>query len=318
MSFIVPAEQVLVMFALMALGWFGARAGWISGDAERGMTHVLLNFVVPAAIIQAFQRPFDPGQLQLVGLVFGLDIVVFGVSIALATAAFSRRFVPDAGRRTALRFGTVYSNAGFIAIPLAQAILGADGVFFAAAFVAVYNLFAWTHGISLFGSAIEPTSVRVRKVLLNPGILAIVVAVVLFVGSVSLPGPVTQAVGYLAAMNTPLSMIVVGVSLARISLGTVFSDRLVWIGALARNVVLPLVFLAALAFVPIDVVARQSMLISISAPVGAMLVIFTVKHVIFTVKHGWDARFATRLLCLSTLLCVLTMPLMLMLAAVLW
>lgn len=311
MSFIVPAEQVLVMFALMALGWVAARIGWVTGEAERGMTNVLLNFVAPAVIIQAFQRPFDPARLQLAGLVFGLDVLVFGISIVLATAAFSRRFVRDAERRTALRFGTVYSNAGFIAIPLVQAILGADGVFFAATFIGVYTLFVWTHGVSLFGSATEPFGVRVRKVALNPGILALVVALVLFTCSISLPDAASQAVGYLAAMNTPLSMIVVGVSLARISLGTVFSDRLVWIGALARNVIVPLIFLGALAFVPIDVVARQSMLISISAPVGAMLVIFTV-------KHGRDARFATRMLCLSTLLCVLTMPLMLLLASVVW
>lgn len=311
MSFLVPAEQVLVMFVLMGLGWLAVKLRWLSGDAEQGLTHILLNFVAPAAIIQAFQRPFDAGQLQLVGLVFGLDLAVFALTIVLATLAFSRRTVPDGERRTALRFGTVYSNAGFIAIPLAQAILGPDGVFFAAAFVAAYTVFAWSHGVSLFGSATESIGVRVRKVVLNPGMLGIVVAMVLFVTSITLPGPVGQAVGYLAGMNTPLSMIVVGANLARINLATVFSDRGAWIGALARNVVVPLVFLGLLALVPIDLVARQSMLISISAPVGAMLVIFTV-------RHGRDARFATGLLCLSTLLCVVTMPVMLVLASFVW
>jgi len=310
-SFVVPAEQVLVMFALMALGWIGVRLRWITGDAERGMTHILLNFVAPAVIIQAFQRPFDQGRLRLIGMVFGIDVLVFALTIVFATVVFNRRTVGDDGRRTAMRFGTVYSNAGFIAIPLTQAILGPDGVLFAAAFVAVYNLFAWSHGVSLFGASTESLGVRVRKMVLNPGILSIAVALVLFVSSVTLPGPVTQAVGYLAALNTPLSMIVVGANLATISLATIFGDRLAWIGAVTRNLVVPLVFLGLLALVPIDLVARQSMLISISAPVGAMLVIFTV-------KHGQDARFATRMLCLSTLLCVLTMPLMLTLASVVW
>lgn len=311
MSFIVPAEQVLVMFALMALGWIGVRARWITGDAERGMTHILLNFVAPAVIIQAFQRPFEAARLQLIGVVFGLDVAVFALTVVFATVVFNTRSVRDPGRRTAMRFGTVYSNAGFIAIPLTQAILGPDGVFFAAVFIGVYTLFVWTHGVALFGAATEPVGVRVRKIVLNPGILAMVVALVLYTGSMSLPGPVGQAVGYLAALNTPLSMIVVGANLATISLATVFSDRLAWIGALARNLVVPLVFLGLLALVPIDLVARQSMLISISAPVGAMLVIFTV-------KHGQDARFATRMLCLSTLLCILTMPLLLTLASVVW
>jgi malate permease and related proteins len=310
-TFVVPAEQVLVMFFLIALGWVAARLRWISGDAERGMTQILLNFIAPAVVIQAFQRPFDPGQLQLIGLVFGLDIAVFALTALFAAGVFNRRVVRDPERRTALRFGTVYSNAGFIAIPLAQAVLGPDGVFFAAVFVGVYTLFVWTHGVALFGSATEPLAVRVRKVVLNPGVLALVTALVLFTCSVTLPAPVSQAVGYLAAMNTPLSMIVVGANLAAISLGTVFSDRRVWVGAITRNVVVPLVFLGLLALVPIDLVARQAMLISISAPVGAMLVIFTV-------KHGRDASFATRMLCLSTLLCILTMPAMLLLASVVW
>lgn len=311
MGFGVPAMQVAIMFGLIALGWLAFRLRWIEGGALKGMTNLLLYLVSPAVIVQAFQRPFDAGQLRTIAVVFVIDLAAFVIMIGLARLLFARRWFPDPARRAALRFATVYSNAGFMGIPLAQAILGDDGVFYAVAFIAAFTVFVWTHGVSVFGTPEETPSRRARAVLLNPGLVSIAVAVPLFVFSITLPSPVIDVVGHLAAMNTPLSMVVVGVNLAAISLGTVFSDRWAWIGALARNVVVPALFVLLLWWLPLDPVARLSILISVSTPVGAFLVILSV-------RNDLDARFATRLLCLSTLLSVLTLPLVLAAADLLW
>jgi malate permease and related proteins len=310
-GFSVPATQVAIMFGLIALGWIAFRVRWIGTDALKGMTNLLLYLVSPAVIVMAFQRDFDPARLRLIGLVFALDVVSFVIVIGLARALFLRRFVPDDAQRIALRFGTVYSNAGFIGIPLAQALLGDDGVFYAVAYIAVFNAFVWTHGTSLFGHGDLPRAERIKKVLLNPNIVAIVVALLLFVASIHIPSPVSNVVVYVASMNTPLSMIVIGVTLADFSLRTVFKGRLVWLGVLARNVVVPLLFVLLLWPLPLDHVARLAILISISTPVGATVVIFSV-------QHGRDAQFATRLLTLSTLLSLLTVPSVLVLAGLLW
>jgi predicted permease len=310
-SFGVPASQVAIMFILIALGWAAFRLRWIGSESVKGMTNLLLYLVSPSVTILAFQRPFDADRLRTMGIVFVIDLLAFALTIALANLLFSRRLVPDAGQRTALRFGTVYSNAGFIGIPLAQAILGNDGVFYTVAFIAAFTVMVWTHGAGLFGGDRDPLARRLRRVLLNPGIVSMLVALPLFVASVRLPSPVSDALGYLASMNTPLSMVVVGVNLAAFSLRTVFSDRLVWLGTLARNVLVPAVFLALLGPLPIDPVARLAILISVSAPVGAFLVIFSV-------RHDRDTRFATRLLCLSTLLSVVTLPAALAAATALW
>ena len=311
MGFAVPATQVTIMFGLIALGWVAFRVGWIGADALKGMTNLLLYLVSPAVIIQAFQRDFDPERLRTVGLVFLIDLASFAITIAVARMLFTRRLIPDEAERVALRFGTVYSNAGFIGIPLAQALLGDDGVFYAVAYIAAFTIFAWTHGASLFGRSDQPRSQRVKQVLLNPGIISILIALPLYVLSVRLPSPISNVLGYLASMNTPLSMIVIGVTLAELSLRTIFTGKLIWLGALARNVIVPVLFVALLWPLPIDHVARLAILISISAPVGAFLVIFSL-------RHGRDTGFATKLLTLSTLLSVLTIPAVLVLAGLLW
>ena len=311
MGFTVPATQVAIMFGLMAVGWVSYRARWLGTPALQGLTNLLLFLVAPAVTIQAFQRPFDAGRLRTIGIVFVIDLVAFALTIAVARVLMNRRLVPDTAMRKVLQFGTVYSNAGFIGIPLTQALLGSDGVFYAVTYVAAYTVYVWTHGISLFGHEHVRASMKVRRVLLNPGIISILIALPLYVLSVHIPSPASDVVGYLAAMNTPLSMIVVGVNLAAFSLRTIFSDRFVWLGVLARNVLVPAIFVLLLGLLPIDPVARMAILISIATPVGAMLVIFSV-------RHDQDTQFATRLLCLSTLLCVITLPVTLVVAGRLW
>jgi len=310
-GFTVPATQVAIMFGLMAVGWVAYRARWLGTEALRGLTNLLLFLVVPAVTIQAFQRPFDAARLRTIGIVFVIDLVAFAITIAVARALMNRRLVPDPAMRVALQFGTVYSNAGFIGIPLTQALLGSDGVFYAVTYLAAYTVYVWTHGISLFGHEHVRPSMKLRHVLLNPGIISILIALPLYIFSVHIPSLGSDVVGYLAAMNTPLSMIVVGVNLAAFSLRSIFSDKYVWLGTLARNIIVPALFIVLLGFLPIDPVARMAILISVSTPVGAFLVIFSV-------RHDQDTQFATRLLCLSTLLCVITLPVALVVAGALW
>jgi malate permease and related proteins len=310
-GFTVPATQVAIMFGLMAVGWVAYRVKWLGAEALRGLTNLLLFLVAPAVIIQAFQRPFDAARLRSIGIVFVIDLVAFAITIAVARALMNRRLVPDHAMRVALQFGTVYSNAGFIGIPLTQALLGSDGVFYAVTYIAAYTVYVWTHGISLFGHEHVRPSMKIRRVLLNPGIISILIALPLYILSVHIPSPASDVVGYLAAMNTPLSMIVVGVNIAAFSLRSIFSDKFVWLGTLARNIIIPALFIVLLGFLPIDPVARMAILISVSTPVGAFLVIFSV-------RHDQDTRFATRLLCLSTLMCVITLPVALVVAGRVW
>ena len=312
MSFGISAGQVAVMFLIMALGFLAFRLRWIGDEAVSGMTKLVMFIVTPAVILTAFQRPFEAAQLRTIGLVFGLDLVVLALTIPLAAALFSRRFFPDQARRTVLRFGTTYSNVGFLGIPLAQALLGNDGVFYVVAFVVAFNVFAWTHGVLLFGGPREGARKnRLLEVVLNPNLLATAAGLICFLASWQLPALLGQAINHVAAMNTPLSMIVVGANLAAISLRSVLRDRDAWLGMLARNLLVPLVFVGAFAALPLDPVARMATLIAISAPVGAYVVMFSI-------LHGRDTRFPTRLLTVSTLSSIVTMPLILALASAIW
>ncbi|MCL2736854.1 MAG: AEC family transporter [Propionibacteriaceae bacterium] len=306
MGFAVTAQQVALMFVFILFGLVGAKRGWIGPQAVTGLTNILVFFVTPGVIIQAFHRPFTLDRLHDLGIVALIDFVAFPVMMALAWVVYGKVVAPD--RRRSLRFGLIYSNAGFLGIPLAQALLGPDGVFFAVIFLVPFNVFAWTQGWSMFTS--EHVSI-VKQLFSNPAIPAVLVGLALFASSLPLPGIVVTGLGYLAGMNAPLSMFVVGASLAAVSLRTVVADPWLWLGTAMRNLAIPTVGILVLWAVPLPLVAKLSILIPLSCPVATYLVMFCVKHAV-------DADFSARLVSMSTLASIVTLPAAVSLGSALW
>jgi predicted permease len=308
----ITASQVAVMFLMMAAGWLAYRLKLFDDSAITGMTNVLLYIVMPVVILDAFYRPFDPVQLREVGAVFALDLLSFPIAIALASLVFAKRLVPDPARRAQLRFGSVYSNAGFMGIPLAAALIGKDGVMTGAAFVIAFSIVAWTHGISSFDTqGSVPPLRRFLKIAANPAIISTVVSALIFCFSIPLPGIVSTATSHIAAMNTPLSMVVIGGTLAQLPLRSLRAEPIIWLGVAMRNLILPLTLAGALYFVPASPTIKLAVLIPLSCPVAAYLVMFGV------IKNQ-ETGFSTKLMCLSTLASVLSVPIALAFGPWLW
>jgi len=297
------ATQVGVLFALMAVGWIAYRTKILSESAVKGMTELLVLVVTPCLIVQAFQRPFDAGRAGALAATFAVSVAIQALTFA-AAGLFTRRASSEA-RAAVFRFAVVFSNAGFMGLPLEQAILGSEGVFYGAVYVAVFNVLCWTIGLrTMAGSAAGGVSTW-RIVLLNPGVLGLAAAMPLFLFSVTLPAPVAQPVKMLADLNTPLAMIVIGWYLASARLGAVLRDAGAWIVSGVRLVIVPAVVFAAFAAVRSFAGAPKEMavavLIAAAAPVAALTAVFAA-------RYGRDVSLAAGLVALSTLLSVVTLP----------
>ncbi|MCL2652732.1 MAG: AEC family transporter [Propionibacteriaceae bacterium] len=309
MGLAVVTQQVGLMFAFLLLGLWAAKVGWISGDATAGLTNVLIYFVVPCVVINAFHRQFSGSQMREFGWATLIDFVSFPLTIGLAYLVVRR--ARDDGQRRDLRFGAVYSNSMFLGVPLAQALLGADGVFFVIAYVIAFNLFAWTHGYGMFEPGTGSLRMSLARIFTNPAIPSLIVGLVLFVTQLELPGLLLQGIGLMAGLNAPLSMVIVGASLAGAKWAGLLTDKWLWLGVGLRNLVVPLLGVLVLWAVPLPTVVRLAVLIPLACPVAAFLVMFSV-------KTNKDATFASSLVTLSTLMSVLTVPAMVALAGVLW
>ena len=314
----IVAQQVAILFVLMGFGAVMRKAGFFKENAIDGIVNVLILVVTPCLIVDVFQRPFDPSMLKGLGIAFAVAAFAHVALIGLSGAVVRHR---DENVRRPLRLAAVFSNAGFMGIPLEQAILGDTGVFYGIVYVVVFNLFMWSWGLRIMKN--EERRVKndgvVRKIphssffnlhsVVNPGTVGIALGAPLFFCSARLPAVVGVPIHHMANLNTPLAMIVIGYALAGAEFGKVLRTGAVYVATAVRLVVCPLAVVAALYPFrrALDRDMMLAMTVAASAPVAAMVSMFAA-------KYGRDVDVSVAVVSGTTLLSILTMPVVIALA----
>ncbi len=298
---LVVAGSVLTLFLLMSVGFLFGKKCLLSDGTLSQMSRLLLTAVIPATMIDVFQversRSVD-GQLivSLLALA-GVYLLYMALSVPL---------FPREGEQTrgVLRCSSIYGNVGFMGLPLIQSVMGNEAAMVAAMNLVVFNVMTFTHGAAVIGGkgAFSP-----KKAVLNPGVIGFVIAVGLYLLDLRLPAPVGSAVGYLGSLNTPLAMVVIGGQMASSDLAAAFRDRRLYLVSAIKLIGLPV--LTALVLLPfrLDRVVYVTVVILAGCPTAGI-------NSLFAQSMGRDAGLAARQLTLSTLLCVLTLPLAALLA----
>ena len=290
------------MFILIAVGALLTRLGMITEAGAAAMTDVVLYAVTPCVIINAFSREFRPELLGGLLTAFAAALCVMGFSTLLAELLY-RRCAID--RAVVLKFTVVFSNCGFMALPLQEAVLGADGVFYGAAYIAVFNLFMWTYGLIIMSG--RTSARKAFKAVLNPGVIGTLAGVLLFALSVRLPSLIAAPIGFLASLNTPVPMLVIGYQLMRSPVRDVLRDKAIYPAMALRLVILPLAAMGVMLLIGVDRVILTSMVIAAASPVAA----FTT---MMASKYGRDTRLSSGIVSVSALFSVVTLPLIVGLA----
>ena len=249
---------------------------------------------MPAAILKAYMTSYTPERL------IGLVLSFLAALLALLLAIFiSRIFFKK--EQAIERFGAAFSNAGFIGIPLVQMTLGEEAVFYISSFVALLNILQWTYGVFILTG--DRNTFSFQKLRTNPVILSFLGGLLLFFLPVRLPDLLTGMIGSLAAMNGPLAMIVLGTYLAQVSPGSLFKEKLAYRSSFVRLILIPILTIILLGFFPAEYhTLKLAVLIAASAPIGSNVAIFAQ-------LYGQDYTRAVKEVCLSTLLCMITLPL---------
>lgn len=296
-SFFIVLGQVLSLFLMIAVGFGLYKTKLIDDTGAAQMTDLLLYAVTPCVVINAFHRAFDPQTARAIAVfsVAGALVMVFGM--AVGTLLFRRG---NAEVRAVQRFALVFSNCGFMGIPLAGAVCGADGTLYASIFVIIFNLFQWTYGFAIMSGE----KLSLKKALVNPCVVGLVIGLPLFLLSVSLPSPIEGAVSMLAALNSPLAMIIIGTRLAKTDLVSTLKDTRCYFVSLMRLVVLPVVIMTIIIAVPwLDATQTVTLAVMCGAPVAASCALFAT-------KYKRDSQLASRMVALSTVFSIITLPLL--------
>lgn len=296
-------SQMLIMVILIIIGFVLAKKGIINDSGANQITSIILYVFTPAIIIKAFIIPFSQTRLMEIVLCFVLSVLAIGITIVIASIVFPKE-------KNLERFGVVFSNAGFMGIPLVQGILGSYQVFYLSIYIVVQNLYAWTYGIRVIDSSNRNFSLV--KQLANPAVISFLVGMFLFIVQVPIPGAISQTLEFLSNANTPMAMILIGTFLAKSDLISLLKGKDSYMVSVFRLLVVPVVIMLLLSLLPPSYTdIKYVILIASSTPVAALLAMFSQ-------LYSKDVAYGTRIVSLSNILCLLTMPMMLMIASALW
>ena len=297
-SFEIMVSLQMQLFLFVLAGYVLTRIGTISPAGRKSLSDLLINFILPANIICSFQIDLTGEILKSVGVMIAVSL-----GVQLFYLLISRFIYPGQSRErlACLRYATVCSNAGFLGIPIIGGLYGPMGTLLTSVVLIPQRIVMWSAGLSLFTTT-DSKSV-IKKLATHPCIIAVVIGFVLMLtGNPALPVPLQKALAGASSCNTCMSMLVIGSILASAE-HINFKDGMMWWYTLARLVLIPLAVLVLLAPLPIDPMIRGVMVLASGMPAGSTTAILAA-------KYDGDAPFASCLIFLTTLLSLITLPLL--------
>lgn len=298
-------NQVLVLFFFMALGYVLAKKGKINNNCTEQMTFLLCYFIMPCVILSAFQIDFDPKTFHELLSVGFWTAVLHILMIASAHLLFTKKTISPPDHRSILLFSSIYSNCGFMGFPLLSTLIGAQGILYGSAYNAFFSVFLWTHGFLLYARRLSLRTLLTS--LSNPNIWVALLGMLLYYYAIHLPAPLLSGIKYMADLNTALSMLMIGTTMTKVPFTRLFSEATVWSGVLMRNLIFPLLTVVLLHLCGIKGILLLTLSILSCCPSAGV-------GVLFAALTGKDTVFPGKILSLSTILSLFTMPLIISLA----
>ncbi|HEX3048809.1 MAG TPA: AEC family transporter [Bacillota bacterium] len=294
-------HQALILFLIMAVGFYAKKRRILTNDLIKGLTELLINITVPLLTIASFNFDFSPKLLYNIGVIFAGSLGIHTLAFFLSKILFNKCAQNE---KKVLQFSTVFSNCAFMGFPVLVSIYGKIGILYGSVYVVPFTIFLWTVGIWIYRGQRDSNSLG--RIILNPGIVAVIIGLIIFSFSIKLPTPLYQAIDLIGSMTTPLAMIIIGAMLAGLKIKEVFGGLAIYYGTLIRLLLTPILVLGILILLGMKGVLLGVCVISTAMPTAA-------NTVIFAEKFNGDATFASRIVFVSTLFSILTIPALLFL-----
>ncbi len=303
--------QIGLLFMMILPGYLMARFRLAPEGFGKGLSNLVLYIAQPALFFVAYVRPFDAEVFQNAIYVFFFSLIG---QLFFAAVAFLLYRHTEEGRQKILRFATIFSNAGYMGIPLIIAILGVEAGIYASIYNITFNVLLWSLGVIICTG--DKKQASPLRLLCHPMIISAALGIVVFLLPIDgyIPALVIDGLSLLGDLVAPISMIVVGLRLAEINPRGVFRDAQMFIFLLLRLLLLPaavwgMMKLAVLCGLPMNMMAMTVVLIAAATPAAS-------STSMFAERFDCDGVYAGKLVAISTLLSALSMPLIAMLLSI--
>lgn len=302
---LIVLKQVIILFILIGIGFVLTKTNKLSDAGVKQMTNILLTVVTPCVLIEAYQKEFDVKLLKSLLLAFLYSIIIHIINIIISHFLFKKE---ESNKYRVSRFASNFSNCGYMAIPLLGAALGSNGIFFGSAYLVVFTIFYWTYGIYICTED-KKALTSIKNILINPGIIGVTVGLILFFAKIKLPEIVLSSISYMASLNTPIPMIILGSFLVKVDFKAVFKNMRVYLVSFVRLILIPIIGIFITKLLNLSTEVATSVLIVTACPVATVTSLFASKYEL-------DTTYAAQVVSFSTILSIITIPLMVILGGI--
>ena len=295
--------QVSIMYVLMAIGFIVYRKKLINEEGSKQISNLLVWVINPLIMLTRYQMEFSLIKLEQLGISFVVSLGAMLIGFLVGKILFKKEQRID-------KFAIGFANAGFIGIPLVTNIMGIDKVFFLSAYLVCFNILSYTYGIYMVSN--NKKLITVKSVILNPGIIAVVLGLLVFISPIKLPEILYDAFNLVGQTNTPIAMILLGTYIAKSKFTNLFNDKYAYLVCFIKLIIIPMIIIIIFKFLPFNLAEiKMVVLIAMSTPVGLTVPMFSQ-------MYGGDYKYGAKLVGLSTLLSLITIPMILYLANIIW
>lgn len=295
-------QQMLILFAMALCGFLAVRRNWIRESGKKQFSALIVHLFNPILIISSVSAYDASAARGLIGQNLVLLLLVFGILIAAGFVYVRVRRLP---RRDASLYhlAIAFNNVGFMGLPLVRGALGEQYLIFVVFYMLVFNILIYTFGILLAGRMSDTGARFSLKKILSTGTFASVAAILIFLFDVRFPAPVKTFLSYMGDVTIPVSMIIIGASLATQNLRRIFLDAGNYLFTIVKMGLIPLLAILLLRKIPFDRNVVTLACIMVSMPVASFVGMLSE-------EYGGDAERASALIAMTTVFSVVSVPLL--------
>ena len=292
---------MVVMFILMGIGFFCGKKRFLTDEGAKTLSWIVVNIATPAMILSAGMN--DESTIRGKQLAFGfmVALIVYAFLIIMSFIILPLLRVP-AQDKAVYRVMAIFSNIGFMGLPIIQAAYGSEAVLYGALFQFPYNFLMYTYGIAAMRGENPFKGIASLKRAVNVGVISSLLAIVIFISGIHMPEILKVSAKHFSNLAAPLSMMVIGQSMIHFDLKGMLGDVRLLLFSLIKLIGLPIIGVLLLRLFIQDPMILNVCYIMLAVPIGSMTAMVAQ-------QYGGNYGLASRGVALSTVLSVVTIPL---------
>lgn len=307
MGFEIALSNVILTLLYILPGFLLCKLRKATTEHLSSMSAILVYVCAPCLIVNSFlQLDFTPIGFGYMALFFAVTFVLQALFMLATFLIFRKRY--DNSKYRILTIGAVLGNVGFFGLPVVKALLpdNPEVMCYSAVYVVSMNILVFTVGV--FCLTKEKKFISLKSAILNPSTISLLIALPLyfFGARKALPEILLSGVSLLSSITTPLCMIILGIRLAAVPFKSLFTRPIIYLTCACKLILFPLFCYFAVYFIPLEYSFKASILVLSAVPCAA--VILSMAEI-----HQSETELAANCVLLSTLLCFITIPVLVLL-----